>query len=56
MKEEKNHNSDNAANNIVMIDELAELVPGFGGSDGHTRCFLHMINVVAKSPLCLFEV
>ena len=40
----------------MMIDELENLAPGFGGSAGHTRCFLHIINLVAKSLLCLFDV
>ena len=39
-----------------MIDELENLAPGFGGSAGHTRCFLHIINLVAKSLLRLFDV
>ena len=47
---------DNVSNNNVMIRELAELVPGFEGEVGHTRCFLHVINLVAKSLIHQFDV
>jgi hypothetical protein len=46
---------DNASNNDVMIRELAELVPGFEGEVSHTRCFLHVINLVAKSLIHQFD-
>ena len=38
-----------------MIRELAELVPGFEGEVSHTRCFLHVINLVAKSLIHQFD-
>jgi hypothetical protein len=38
-----------------MIRELAELVPGFEGEVSHTRCFLHVINLVAKSLIRQFN-
>jgi hypothetical protein len=47
---------DNASNNDVMIKELAEFVPGFEGEVGHTRCFLHVVNLVAKSLIHQFDV
>ena len=40
---------DNAPNNDAMIEELQELIPEFAGSVSHTRCFLHIVNLVAKS-------
>jgi hypothetical protein len=40
---------DNMSNNNVMIRELAELVPRFEGEVSHTCCFLHVINLIAKS-------
>lgn len=40
---------DNASNNDAMIEELQELIPEFAGSASHTRCFLHIVNLVAKS-------
>ncbi|KAG1872023.1 hypothetical protein C8R48DRAFT_595815, partial [Suillus tomentosus] len=47
---------DNVSNNNVMIDDLEALVPIFGGSMSHTRCFLHMVNLVAKSLIHEFDV
>lgn len=47
---------DNASNNDVMIRELAELVPGFEGEVSHIRCFLHVINLVAKSLIHQFDM
>ncbi|KAG2060744.1 hypothetical protein BDR06DRAFT_837354, partial [Suillus hirtellus] len=46
---------DNASNNTVMIDELSTALPDFGGKASHTWCFLHTINLVAKSLLHEFE-
>ncbi|KAG1852960.1 hypothetical protein C8R48DRAFT_563910, partial [Suillus tomentosus] len=46
---------DNASNNTVMIDELSTALPNFGGKASHTRCFLHTVNLVAKSLLHEFE-
>jgi hypothetical protein len=46
---------DNASNNDAMIDALATLLPNFGGKNDHTRCFAHIINLVAKSFLRLFD-
>lgn len=47
---------DNASNNNVMVDELADLLPNFGGRASHTRCFLHTVNLIAKSLLREFDV
>jgi hypothetical protein len=38
-----------------MIKELASLIDHFPGDANHTRCFLHIINLVAKSILRQFE-
>jgi hypothetical protein len=46
---------DNASNNDVMIRELARLVPRFEGEVSHTRCFLHVINLIAKSLIHQFD-
>ncbi|KAF8546236.1 hypothetical protein OG21DRAFT_1375408, partial [Imleria badia] len=46
---------DNAANNGVMVDELETQVLGFGGAASYTRCFLHVINLVAKSLIRQFD-
>ncbi|KIK80334.1 hypothetical protein PAXRUDRAFT_158962, partial [Paxillus rubicundulus Ve08.2h10] len=47
---------DNAANNDVMIRELSKLVPMFGGSASHTRCFLHIVNLIAKTLIRQFDI
>ena len=47
---------DNASNNDVMVNHLAVLVPTFAGASDHTHCFLHVINLVAKSLLHLFNI
>lgn len=46
---------DNASCNNVMIAELAKILPSFS-EVGHTRCFLHIINLVAKSIIKQFDV
>jgi hypothetical protein len=47
---------DNASNNDSMIKHLANLVPEFAGAPSQTRCFLHIINLVAKSLIRLFDM
>ena len=47
---------DNALNNDMMIDELADLVENFPGPIPCTRCFLHIINLVSKTLLKLFDL
>jgi hypothetical protein len=39
-----------------MIDHMAEVIESFPGEDNRVRCFNHIINLVAKSLLKLFEV
>jgi hypothetical protein len=39
-----------------MIDELSRLVPQFVGAANHTRCFLHIVNLVSKSLIRQFDV
>ncbi|KAG0698043.1 hypothetical protein DFH29DRAFT_810876 [Suillus ampliporus] len=39
-----------------MTTELAKLVDHFGGEVARTRCFLHIINLVAKSLIKEFDV
>jgi len=38
-----------------MIDKLRIDLPKFGGRATHTRCFLHTVNLVAKSLIREFE-
>lgn len=38
-----------------MIDELVKLLPGFEGSQNRTRCFAHILNLVVKRILSLFD-
>jgi hypothetical protein len=39
-----------------MIEEIAKGIPEFPGSANQTRCFLHIVNLVAKSVLRQFEL
>lgn len=39
-----------------MIAELAELVSEFPGQANRTRCFAHILNLVAKSVIKQFDV
>lgn len=47
---------DNASNNDVMINELANLLDNFPGAANQTRCFTHILNLVVKSILAQFEL
>ncbi|TFK80652.1 hypothetical protein K466DRAFT_467921, partial [Polyporus arcularius HHB13444] len=47
--------SDNASNNDTMTEELAALLPEYQGMFGRTRCFLHILNLVANSILKQFD-
>ena len=38
-----------------MIEHLATLINTFPGPANQTRCFTHILNLVAKSVLCQFE-
>ncbi|GBE78938.1 hypothetical protein SCP_0201350 [Sparassis crispa] len=48
--------ADNASSNDTMIDELAELLEGFQGQANRSRCFDHVVNLVAKSLLRQFDL
>jgi hypothetical protein len=48
--------SDNAANNDTMVEHLSTLVDNFPGAPNQTRCFIHILNLVAKSVLRQFNV
>lgn len=39
-----------------MIEHIAKLVPSFGGAKDHTRCFLHVLNLVVKSIMRPFDL
>jgi hypothetical protein len=47
--------ADNASNNDKMIEHLAVLIDSFPGAANQTRCFAHILNLVAKSVLRQFE-
>ena len=38
-----------------MIQELETLTLEFAGFASYTRCFLHIVNLVAKALLCQFD-
>ncbi|KAJ3498251.1 hypothetical protein NLJ89_g10242 [Agrocybe chaxingu] len=46
---------DNASNNDRMIDDLADSLPNFSPIN-HTRCFLHVTNLVGKTLVKQFDV
>ena len=46
---------DNASNNDTIVEHLAMLVENFPGAANKTRCFNHILNLVAKSILRLFD-
>jgi hypothetical protein len=48
--------ADNASPNDIMIDELVDLLPNFSGQANHCRCFLHIVNLIAKTLLKQFDV
>jgi hypothetical protein len=48
--------ADNASSNDTMTDELADLIAHFGGETAQTQCFLHIINLVAKTLIKLFDL
>lgn len=47
---------DNASNNDTMVRKLSIKVPVFRGSATHTWCFLHTVNLVAKSLIREFDI
>jgi hypothetical protein len=46
---------DNASNNDTMVDELAVSLPNWTAVN-RTRCFAHIVNLIAKSLLKQFDV
>ncbi|KIK40529.1 hypothetical protein CY34DRAFT_33142, partial [Suillus luteus UH-Slu-Lm8-n1] len=48
--------ANNTLNNDTMTTALAENVTHFGGDTARTWCFLHIVNLVAKSLLKQFDV
>ncbi|PBK68153.1 hypothetical protein ARMSODRAFT_841952, partial [Armillaria solidipes] len=48
---------DNASNNDTMIEALGDSadVPSFSGQVSRTRCFAHIVNLMAKSLLKQFD-
>jgi lipoate-protein ligase A len=46
---------DNASNNDTMIESLEQRIEGWAGRASRTRCFAHVVNLVAKSLLKLFD-
>jgi hypothetical protein len=48
--------ADNASSNDTMIDAMADDIEDFPGEANRVRCFNHVINLVAKSFIKLFDV
>ncbi|KAG1797937.1 hypothetical protein EV424DRAFT_1271678, partial [Suillus variegatus] len=47
--------ADNASANDTLTTELAKRVQSFGGELSRTRCFLHIVNLIAKSIIRQFD-
>jgi hypothetical protein len=47
--------ADNASSNDTLVAELADRVAYFAGDTNRTRCFLHIVNLVAKSLIREFD-
>jgi hypothetical protein len=47
---------DNASNNDEMIRHLGVLIDKFKGRKSQTRCFAHILNLIAKSIIRQFDV
>jgi hypothetical protein len=47
---------DNATNNDSMINELKDLLENFSGAENRTRCFAHIINLIAQTIIRQFDV
>jgi hypothetical protein len=47
---------DNASPNDVMINELPDLLQRFSGASSHTRCFNHVVALVAIRVVRQFDV
>ena len=39
-----------------MVTELHKMLPGFPGQAARTRCFCHIVNLVAKSVISQFDI
>ncbi len=46
---------DNASNNDTMVAHMAHLLPSFASEMSRTRCFLHIVNLVAKTLMHQFD-
>jgi hypothetical protein len=47
---------DNASNNDTMVDGLKDLLEIFPGESNRTRCFDHIVNLIAKSVIQQFDI
>jgi hypothetical protein len=47
---------DNASNNDKMVRQLERLIDEFKGQESQTRCFTHILNLIAKSIIRQFDV
>ncbi|KAG2345635.1 hypothetical protein BDR05DRAFT_831788, partial [Suillus weaverae] len=45
----------NASNNTILVDNLETMLLEFGRAAAHTRCFLHIVNLIAKSLIQEFD-
>ncbi|KAG2148429.1 hypothetical protein BD769DRAFT_1345433 [Suillus cothurnatus] len=40
---------DNTSNNDTMVNKLSDVLEDFSGEMNRTQCFLHIVNLVAKT-------
>jgi hypothetical protein len=38
-----------------MVTRLSQILPAFGGERSHVRCFLHVVNLIAKAIMRQFD-
>jgi hypothetical protein len=48
--------ANNASNNDLMIEHLADRLEDFPGASNQTRCFLHILSITAKAIIKQFDV
>ncbi|KAJ3553815.1 hypothetical protein NP233_g12561 [Leucocoprinus birnbaumii] len=47
---------DNASNNDMMLDELDDQWETFSQEEARVHCFCHILDLIAKSVICQFDV
>jgi hypothetical protein len=48
--------TNNAISNNIMVEAIPTKIDSFGGEKDHILCFNHIINLITKSLLRLFDI